>query len=177
MEKGNNEKNTTGCLIVFLIAFLLIFLPILIGMIANNINTSNQAKHEMKLIEEGKVKTHNEVINEIVEILKNRDEKKLEEYLADDFIYYKSKENIENKYVNYFFNDLDVLVSNFEIENTQDAIGDNEAYEIYWNVIEKNKEYGIDKNSNYYCLQKIRIILEKVVKEEITYEIERIILF
>ena len=68
MKKENNEKTTTGCLIVFLVVFLLIFLPILIGIISNNINVSNQAKHEAKLIEEVKSLTVLE-LSELVKAL------------------------------------------------------------------------------------------------------------
>ena len=80
IEKTKNDA--THYLIVFLIIFLLIFLPILIGLVSSNIEYTNQSKHEEKLIEEGKVKTHSDVINEIVDILKKRDEEKLKEYQA-----------------------------------------------------------------------------------------------
>lgn len=177
MKEKRTQDNNTGCVIVLFIIFLLVFLPILIGLVSNNIEKSKQQKHEETLIAEGKVKTHNEVINEIVEIFKNRDEENLKEYLSEDFVYYKSKENIENKYVNYFFNDLDIYTTNYEIEKRGNSIEDKETYKIYWNVVEENKKNGIDKTSQYYCLQTITVILERTVKEdEITYEIERIIL-
>ena len=79
IEKTKNDA--THYLIVFLIIFLLIFLPILIGLVSSNIEYTNQSKHEEKLIEEGKVKTHSDVINEIVDILKKRDEEKLKAIL------------------------------------------------------------------------------------------------
>lgn len=94
IEKTKND--TTHYLIVFLIIFLLIFLPILIGLVSNNIEYTNQSKHEEKLIKEGKVKTHSDVINEIVDILKKRDEEKLKEYLSSDFNYWDDN-NTESK--------------------------------------------------------------------------------
>ena len=41
MKKENNEKTTTGCLIVFLVVFLLIFLPILIAVSAAKVSGGN----------------------------------------------------------------------------------------------------------------------------------------
>lgn len=176
MEKGNNEKSTSGCLIVFFMVFLLIFLPILIGLLSKDIKVSNQEKHEAKLIEEGKTKPHNEVINEIAEILKNKDKEKIKDYLAIDYTYYDNN-NIEHKYISSFFNDLTIYTTDYEIEERGNDLKDEETYRIYWNVVEDNKKKGIDKTSQYYCLQKITIMLKKVVKEnEITYEIEKIIL-
>lgn len=171
------KKIKNGYLIVFFIVSLLIVLPILIVLISNNINTSNQAKHEEKLIEEGKTKTHNEVINEIVEVLKNKDKEKIKDYLANDYTYYDN-DNIEHKYISSFLDDLTIYTANYEIERRGETNLDEFAtYRIYWNIVEENKKKGIDKTSQYYCLQKITIMLKKVVKEnEITYEIERIIL-
>lgn len=172
-----NRNSGIGCSIVLFIVFLIIFIPILIGLISNNIETSNQAKHEAKLIEDGKTKTHNQVINEIVERLKNKDEGKLKEYLADDFIYYDN-DNIEHKYISNFCEDLNIYTTSCEIERRGDiSANDWATYRIYWNIVEENKKNGIDKTNQYYCLQTITIMLRKVVKEnEITYEIEKIIL-
>lgn len=176
MIKENNKKSINSYLIVFLIVFLIIFLPILIGLISNNIKVSNQEKHEEKLIEEGKTKTHNEVINEIAEILKNKDKEKIKDYLAIDYTYYDNN-NIKHKYISSFFDDLTIYTTDYEIEKRGNDLKDEETYRIYWNVVEENKKKGIDKTSQYYCLQKITIMLKKVVKEnEITYEIERIVL-
>ena len=175
-EKTEKQNNGTGCLIVFFVIFLLIFVPILIGVISNNIENSNKVKHEQRLIEDGKIKTHNEVINEILEILKSRNETKLKEYLADDFTYYDNN-NIEHKYLSSFFEDLKIFHLNYEIEQRGNDIKNQETYRIYWNVIEENKKRGIKKQEQYYCLQKITIILERAVKaDEITYEIKKIIL-
>lgn len=175
MEKGNNEKSTSGCLIVFFVVFLLIFLPILIGLISNNSNTSNQAKHEAKLIEEGKTKTDNEVINEIAEILKNKNEEKLKEYLSENFMYSDNDRN-QSKYIHDFISDLNYLIEdNYDIEKRGNDLKDEETYRIYWNVVEQNKNLG--RTNQYYCLQKITIILKRVIKQDIiTYEIEKIIL-
>lgn len=176
MGKESSEKNTNGCLIVFLIVFLLICLPILIGLISNNINISNQAKHETKLIKEGKTKTDSEVINEIIEILKNKDKEKLKEYLSNDFIYYDN-DNIEHKYISSFFEDLNIYTTSCEIEKRGNSIEDKETYRIYWNVVEENKKRGIKRQEHGYCLQTITIMLKKTTKQDIiTYEIEKIIL-
>lgn len=171
--KKNNEKNKTGCLIVFLIVFLLIFLPILIGLISNSIKVSNQAKHETKLIEEGKTKTHNEVINEVVDIFKNRDEEKLNEYLSSDFSYYNN-DNTESKYINNFWADLKFYTGKHYIEERGDTLNqENKTFWIYWDIPEQ-LEY---KQYSQYSLQKICIYMRRIVKEDIiTYEINQIIL-
>ncbi len=173
MEKGNNEKNTTGCLIVFLIIFLIIFLPILIGLISNNIKVSNQEKHEAKLIEEGKTKTHNEVINEIVDIFKNRDEEKLNEYLSSNFSYWNNN-NTESKYINNFWSDLKFYTGKHYIEERGDTLNqENKTFWVYWDIPEQ-LEY---KQYSQYSLQKICIYMRRIVKEDIiTYEINQIIL-
>lgn len=176
MKKENNEKSVTGCLIVFLIVFILIFLPILIGLISNNVKVSIQEKHEAKLIQEGKTKTHNETINEIIEILKNKDKEKIKDYLTTDFTYYDN-DNIEHKNISSFLDDLSIYTTSYEIEKRGDTSSDDLAtYRVYWNIVEENKKKGIDKTNPYYCLQKITIMLKRVVKEnEITYEINQII--
>jgi len=172
-----NKGNGSGCAIAVFVVFLIIFVPILIGLITNNIESSNQAKHEAKLIEEGKTKNHNEIINEIIEILKNKDEKKLKSYLAEDFIYY-DKDNIQHKYLDSFIRDLQIYSSSYDVERRGDTHENTTAtYWIYWNVVEINKNNGLDKSDINYCLQRIYIYLKRVVKEDkITYEIEKIIL-
>ena len=175
-EKKNDG---TGCVIIFFIIFLIIFVPILIGLVSNNIEKLKQTNHEAKLIEDGKVKTHNEVINEIVDIFKNKNKEKdkLKGYLATDFIYYDN-ENMEHKYISSFFEDLKIYSSSYEVERRGDTSSSDWAtYKIYWNVVEENKKKGINKNNQYYCLQTVTIMLRKVIKEnEITYEIDKIIL-
>lgn len=147
----------------------------MIGLISNNIKSSNKEKHEALLIEEGKIKTDSEVINEIIEILIERNGRKLEEYLSYEFVYVDNDRH-ESKYVGSFWTDLNYLVEdNYDIEKRANDIKDEETYRIYWNVVEQNK--GLGRANQYYCLQKITIILEKIVKEDIiTYEIEKIIL-
>lgn len=176
MEK-ENKKNTNGGLIFLLIFLLIIFVPILVWLTSDNIKNANQVKHEEKLIEEGKIKTSNEVINEIIEILKNKDENKLKEYLSENFIY-SDNDRSQSKYIHDFINDLTYLIKdNYEIEKRGNNLEDKETYRIYWNVVEENKKKEIDKTSKYYCLQKITIILKRVIKQDIiTYEIEKIIL-
>jgi len=178
-QNKQTNNNATGCVIVFFIIFLIIFVPILIGLVSNNIEKSNQTKHEAKLIEEGKTKTHDEVINEIVEIFKNKnkDKEKLNGYLATDFIYYDN-ENIEHKYISSFFEDLNIYTTSCELERRGDTSSNDWAtYRIYWNVVEENKKRGIKRQEHGYCLQTITIMLKKTIKQDIiTFEIEKIIL-
>lgn len=171
IEKTKND--TTHYLIVFLIIFLLIFLPILIGLVSSNIENTNQSKHEEKLIEEGKVKTHSDVINEIVDILKKRDEEKLKEYLSSDFNYWDDN-NTESKYIYKFWSDLKFYTGKHYIEERGDITDTNyKTFWIYWDIPEQ-LEY---KQYSQYSLQKICIDIRKVVKENIiTYEINQIIL-
>lgn len=178
MEKSSKiieeKKNGgTGCAIVFFIIFLIIFVPILIGLISNNIEKLNQTKHEAKLIEEGKTKTHDEVINEIVEILKSRKEIELKKYLSDDFKYFNN-ERAESKFIDNFFKDLKYLVENrYDIEKRGNDIKNQETYRIYWNTNNLVKE----RADRLYCLQKITVVLNRAIKEDIiTYDIEKIIL-
>ena len=171
-----NNKKGNGCIIVFFIIFLIIFVPLLIKLVSNNIEDSNKAKHEATLIEEGKVKSASDVINDIMEILKSKDEAKLEEYLSEDFVYLDNDRN-QSKYINSFIDDLTIYSTSYEIERRGNDIKDKETYRVYWNVVEKNRDNGIDKTSQYYCLQQITIMLVRVVKEDIiTYDIEKIIL-
>lgn len=176
-DNTNNEKQGIGCIIAFLFLFTIIVIPIIISMISNTIKDVKETKHESQLISEGKSKAHKEVINEIIESLKSKDEIQMKEFLAKDFIYYDS-EHIEHKYISDFFKDLKNLSSSYEIERRGDVNQSETAtYWIYWNVVEKNKIMGIHKSDTNYCLQRIYVYLNRVVKEnEITYEIEKIIL-
>lgn len=171
-----NNKKGNGCIIAFFIIFLIIFIPLLVQLISNNIENSNKAKHETALIEEGKVKSASDVMDEIMEILKSKDEVKLEGYLSENFTYFDNDGN-NSKYINSFIDDLAIYSTSYEIERRGNDIKDKETYRVYWNVVEKNRDNGIDKTSQYYCLQKITIMLTRVVKEDIiTYDIEKIIL-
>ncbi len=176
-EKDTHSKETKhkglGCGIVLLILVAIIFVP----MIFNSLSNLNKTKQEGKLIQEGKIIPASEIINEIVDILKNKDENKLEMYLSDNFKYYDNN-NYESKFASGFLSDLKILSSSYEVERRGDT-GQSEVatYRIYWNVVENNKINGFDKTSQYYCLQEITIMLKKVTKEHvITYEIDKIIL-
>lgn len=171
-----NNKKGNGCIIAFFIIFLIIFVPLLIELISNNIENSNKAKHEATLIKEGNVKSASDVINEIMEILKNKDEAKLEEYLSEDFAYSDNDRNY-SKHIKGFIDDLTIYSTSYEIERKENDIKGKETYRVYWNVVEENRDNGVDKTSQYYCLQKMTITLVRVVKENvITYDIEKIIL-
>lgn len=175
-QSQGNKNNGNGCAIILFIVFLIIFVPILIGLISNNIKSSNKLKLEQQLIQEGKVKSDNEVINEIVDILKNRDENKLKGYLSKNITYYDNN-NMEYKYLSSsFWSNLKYLIKDeYDIEKRENDIKDQETYRIYWNVVEQNKSLG--RTNQYYCLQTITIVLNRIVKKDIiTYEIEKIIL-
>lgn len=173
----SNDKNKgLGCAITLLILVAIIFIPLIINTISDSIESDNEAKHEAQLIEEGKTKSANDVINEIAEILKNCDEAKLKEYVAENFEYSDNDRN-HSKYIDNFLRDLSIYSSSYEIERRGNDIKDKETYRIYWNIVEENRDNGVDKTSQYYCLQKITIMLKRVIKEDIiTYEIEKIIL-
>lgn len=168
-----NTSNVNGGLIVFFIIFLLILVTILIGALSNNIETSNKDKHEMKLIEEGKVETADTVINQIIEILKNRDKEKINQYLSNGFIYYDN-DNIKSKFISEFWNDLKYYTGKHYIEQRGDTSNEEgKTFWIYWDIPEQI-EY---KQYADYSLQKICIYMKRVVKEDsITYEINQIIL-
>jgi len=171
----NNKNSGLGCLILVLILVAFIFVPLIVIPISQNIENSNKEKHIEQLTKEGKVKSSNDILNEIIEIFKNKDEEKLREYLSDDFLYY-DENNIEHKYASDFFMSLQFLMS-YEIEKRDNSIQDEETYRIYWNTVEQNIKNGIIKGEYGYCLQTITIVLKKVVKQDvITYEIERIML-
>lgn len=176
-EKENQPQKTnkTGYLIAFIIV-LVVFIPFII-VVSQSVESLNNSKHESKLVEEGKTKTHNEVINEVIEILKGKDENKLKSYLAEEFKYYDN-DNEEYKYTGKFFRDLDIFFTSYEIEKRGDINrNDFATYRIYWNIVEENKKNGIKQGEHGYCLQTITIMLKRVVKqEEITYQIEKIIL-
>ncbi len=173
-EKG--KKRGIGCVIAFLIIFAIIVVVLLVNNLIESQKNLEATKHEETLIKEGKTETHNQVINEIIEIMKEENEEKIKEYLSSDFKYYNDN-NIESKYISNFFSDLKILSTNYDIErrgdiNTDDIV----TYRVYWNLVEANSNLG--RTSDYYCLQKITIRLKRVVKKDkITYEIENINLY
>lgn len=175
MEEKEKENQGMGCIIAVFIILGFIFVPIVIGMISDTIKDSKETKHVASLVEAGKTKSSEDIINEIIEKLKNKENRNLISYLAEECIYYDN-DNYEHKYISSFYDDLQILSSSYDIERRGDtSIDDRVTYRIYWNVVEKNKDLG--RTSQYYCLQKITIMLKKVVKKDIiTYEVEKIIL-
>lgn len=173
-EKG--KKQGTGCVITFLIIFGIIAVVFLVNNLIESQKSLDATKHEETLIKEGKTETHNQIINEIIEIMKEENEEKITEYLSSDFKYYNDN-NIESKYISNFFSDLKILSTNYDIERRGDINKDDiVTYRIYWNLVEANSNWG--RTSDYYCLQKITIQLKRVVKKDkITYEIENINLY
>lgn len=158
--------------IVF-IAFLLVVILTLVSLMSKNIKASKQEKHEQKLIQEGNVVDSNKFMEEIVEILKKRDEEKLKDYLSSDFSYYNN-DNTESKYINNFWSDLKFYTGKSYIEERGDTLNqENKTFWIYWDIPEQ-LEY---KQYSQYSLQKICIYMRRIVKEDIiTYEINQIIL-
>lgn len=168
-EKKQDNKVVWIVGAVMLILIILAFVP---GLVENKQNL-DILKQEEQLIKEGKVKTHDEVINEIIEILKERKQEKLEEYLADEFTYVDNDRN-NSKYSSSLWTDLKYLVEdNYDIEKRANDTKNQETYRIYWNINKLVKE----RTDRLYCLQKITISLKRVVKQDIvTYEIEKIML-
>lgn len=175
-KSTENENKGKGCIIGVLVLVAIIFIPMIIVPIIQQIEMSNNEKHISSLIEQGKVKSPEEVINELIEIFKNKDENKLKTYLTKEFIYTDNNRN-KSTYLHGLLNDIKLLTSSYEIEKRGNSIPDKETYRIYWDIIEENKDRGTNKAERTYCLQKITILLKKVVKENmITYEVEKIIL-
>lgn len=172
MEKENQKSNYTGCLIVFFIILVIIFIIIAISMTSNTSEEQQELNHENELISQGKIKNASEVITEVAELLKNRDITKFDEYLSNNFSYI-GKDNYESKTADNLFNDLQYLASDYDVEKRENDFEDKETYRIYWNT----NKLVTDKTNNLYSLQKITVVLNRVVKEDIiTYEIEKIIL-
>lgn len=168
MKKKQDNKSVwiTGGIILAII--LLIFIPEII----KGKKKLDTVKREYNLIQEGKVKNDNEVINEIIDILRNRDKDKLEQYLKDDFVYINN-DNYESKYISGFWNDLKYFTGKYYLEKRENSIKDEETYWIYWDIPE---ELAYEQYSQY-SLQRIFVYLKRTVKENvITYEINKIIL-
>lgn len=169
--RNKNKNKSLGCAIVLLILVSIIFIP----MIVNSIKSNSIVMHEAKLIEEGKTVSADTVINDIVEVLKNRDKEKFETYLDENFEYF-GNDNNNSKHTWKLWSELKYLSEeSYDIEKRSNSIKDKETYTIYWNVVDANKSLG--RAHQYYCLQKITIMLKKEIKEDIiTYSIEKIIL-
>ena len=174
MNNKDNENNKS--LLITIIIIIIIILILCLPAVTKSINELNSSKLEYKLLQEGKTIRSDEVIEKIVEIMKNKDEEKMNDYLSDDFVYYYK--NRDSKYIYSFWNNLKDLVNdNYEIERRENDIKDEETYRIYWDVVEQNKINGVNKTDEYYCLQRITIVLKRVIKKDIiSYEIKNIIL-
>lgn len=170
-KKENNitKGNGLGCAVIFLIIVLIIFVPV----ISNTLQEQENITKENNLIKEGKTVSAQIVIEEIVQILKDRNEEELKKYLTDDFSYWDNNRN-ESKYTTSFWRELKYLVEdNYDIEKRGNSIKDEETYYIYWNTNELVKE----RADRYYCLQKISIYLRRIVEtDKITYKVYKIIL-
>lgn len=172
-NKDNNKNEGLGCCIALLILIAIILVPIIIGLISNSIKRSNEAIHEERLIEEGKIISADTIIDEVIEILKNRDEEKLKQYLTNDFSYCNNNNN-ESKFTSGFWTDLKYYTGKHYIELRGDSTNqDNKTFWIYWDIPENITE----KQYSEYSLQRIFVYMEKVIKEDtITYQINKIIL-
>ena len=165
MENDNRENKNFIIIIgiVLIVIILIIFLP---GIIKEQ-KKLETSKLEYKLLQEGKTINSDEIIKEIVEILKDRDEEKLKEYLSSDFKYWNNN-NIESKYIYNFWSDLKFYTGKHYIEERGDTLNqENKTFWIYWDIPEQ-LEY---KQYSQYSLQKICIYMRRIVKEDIiTYE-------
>lgn len=173
-EKKENEKKNEGlgCVITLAIVFAIIIALIAVSSLSDAIKSSNEAKHRLSLVQEGKTISSGTIMNEIAEILKNRQEDNLKEYLADNFKYIDN-DRCESKNIDGFWKDIKYFVTDYDIEKRENSIKDEETYRIYWNTNNLVKE----RADRLYCSQKIIVILKEVVKNDmITYEIEEIML-
>ncbi len=122
----------------------------------------NKSKLEYRLIKEGKTTYANEIVEQVVENLKNNEIEEIKKYLSTDckfFIVGNEKYSLET-----CLKDLEAYETH-RIEKRGNDLKDIETYRIYWNG------WNIEDAS-----QIITINLEREVnKEEITYEIEKII--
>lgn len=168
-ERNNSNKIAWITGLIILILVLSLFIPKLV----DDKKELDELKYEGQFIQEGKVVSDTEVINEIVNILKERKKEQLNSYITADFTYINNNE-IESNNLYNFWNDLDYLVEdNYDIEKRGSSIQNEETYFVYWNTNNK----VIDRNDNMYCLQELRIYLKKVVEtDRITYKVYRIIL-
>lgn len=171
MEEKEVKSNDKKFIIISSIIIAVIFIPIIIGLISSSANESREFNHETKLIQEGKTESTSEVLDKIINDLKDRKEEEFKKLLTEDFVYWNN--NNETKKLSSFWNDLKKLSGKYYTERRGNSIKDKETYWIYWNIPEK-ASYN-EYTDNYQ--QRIMIYLKRVVKKEIiTYEIEKIIL-
>ena len=104
MGKENKNKVVLIAGVVILVIIILLFIPSLL----NDKKELDELEYEGKLIQEGKVVSDTEVINEIVNILKERNENELNQYITTDFEYWKDREATNNKFI------LDRLTISYE---------------------------------------------------------------
>ena len=154
-------------IIKYIIIGIAIIAIIIFTILYDDIKELNDTKHKTELIQQGKIESSYSIINEIIQVLKEKDSSKLDEYLNDDIEYWKDD---KEKNINSFLQDIDKIEdNNWKIEQRNNSIDNQETYLIYWNT---NKDI-----INIECSQKITFILEEVVKSDtITYEIKKIIL-
>lgn len=169
----NDNKENKKFIVVIGIVLIVIILIISLPEIIKEQKKLETSKLEYKLLQEGKTINSDEIVKEIVEILKDRDKEKLKEYLSSDFNYWDDN-NTESKYIYKFWSDLKFYTGKHYIEERGDITDTNyKTFWIYWDIPEQ-LEY---KQYSQYSLQKICIYMRKVVKEDIiTYEINQIIL-
>ena len=168
LNKDSNKNEGIGCSIILLIIVAVIFIPI----IFNTLNEYKEINREQKLIEEGKIIYPDTIVNEFIEILKNRDEQKLKEHISNDFIYYDDNNN-ESKFISEFWKDLKYFTGKYYLEKRENSIQGEETYWIYWDIPEQITK----EQYSQYSLQRIYVYMKKITKEDIiTYQINKIIL-
>lgn len=166
--KKNNKSWLVG-LVVIVVIIALICGPMLV----DSISEWAETKKEYELLQEGKVEDSEDVINQIVEILKNEQKNEIESYLGDDFKYYDYN-NLESSFVDGMWKDLQPLTGNYDIERRGDTTSDDMAtYRVYWNV----EDLSLSRDDLNYCSQILTIILKRVIRQDkLTYEISSIML-
>lgn len=111
----------------------------------------------------------NTIANEVMKAIENRDEKSLDKYLSNGYVYIDG-DNQKHNYIKDFWEDLEQDVTeNHKMVNKGNSMDDEETYWIYWNI---------PKETTYQnARQTIMIYFRKIEKEEeITYQIYEIIL-
>lgn len=157
------ENNGNGRIIAFVVILgIIIIIPLMISLI-NSKKSLDAEKLESKLLREGKVVSAKTVADNFAKELQNNNYSELKKYLSDSYKLIDS-ENNERANLEYCFEKLN-KIENYTIEHRGNSIKDEETYRIMCNGTKYENTYQI-----------ITLFMrKKVKKEEITYEIYRVI--
>lgn len=95
MGKENKNKVVLIAGVVILVIIILLFIPSLL----NDKKELDELEYEGQLIQEGKVVSDTDVINEIVKVLKERNANRLNQYITTDFEYWRNRKATNNKFI------------------------------------------------------------------------------